>query len=731
PKNPQPTDLTWNLMFRHVYSLNAQDIDPNNFKMEIVRSASSSNIPETSLPGLSETYLTTFRFDLEDATGGPTPDGKVDNYPALIRYDRGEIHFQDLTPFCPSGFWDGSGGADFITYPLPDSGSYMHCDLYTKTESIIRSQSAFWSFNTEFRGSRSVYDLGPLVLEGSEEVILNGVHLTRGVDYTIDYMSGQLRILNQAAKAENADLEILYESGTIFQLERKTLLGMRAEYALWENSYIGGMWLYLNEKPLERRVRVGSEPIRNTLYDMNTSLTFRPYFLTRAVDMLPLVVTETPSEIKVDAEVARVYPNPNSMENRATGDVGGLAYLDDFESARRSVPLGLLRRQWSLSSIPSDARIDSLRGRMIWYNPTVRSQVPVREVFPEREVNENVANTLQSLNIIFRPDLTEGDPERSWGGLMRYLGEAYADQTLSKYLEIWVKWDGQDEGRLVVDIGQISEDALPDGQMSTEDRPEPGQPQPGDPSFDPRWEYGNGIINGPHEDTGLDGIALPDPQDSAYWNGPTRPKVPSWDDWAYSAGSDNFENINGSQGNLNDESGNYPDTEDLNNNQVLDIQNNYFSYNFWLSDTSHYIAGGQTNPYGWRLFRIPLSNYNRIVGNPSMTQIRSVRLYLTGISSVKHVELVQLDIVGNEWQQIFVGDSTERISAAVINNHENPGYKSPPGVQGEIDPISGVRTKEQSLAISIHELFNNPHEPHLGEAWIAKNLYTYVNLLEY
>jgi len=735
PENPQPSDTTWNLMFRHVYSLNAQDIAPDNFKMEIVRSASSSSIPETGLPGFNETYLTTFRFDMEQTTGGQTPDGKVDSYGALIRYDRGEIHFQDLTPFCPSGFWDGGGGTDFITYPLPDSGSYRHCDLYTKTESVIRSQSSYWSFNTEFRGSRSVYDLGPLVLEGSEEVILNGVHLQRGTDYTIDYMSGQLRILNAAAKAENADLEILYESGTLFQLERKTLLGLRAQYALWENSYIGGMWLYLNEKPLEKRVRVGAEPIRNTLYDFNTSLTFRPYFLTRAVDLLPLVTTETPSEVKVDAEVARVYPNPNSMENRATGDVGGLAYLDDFESARRSVPLGILRRQWSLSSIPADPGIDSLRGRMIWYNPTVRQQVPVKEVFPEREVNENVANTLQSMNIVFRPDTTEGDAARSWGGVLRYLGEAYADQTLSKFLEIWVKWKdncaGNDEGRLVVDIGQVSEDALADGQMSTEDRPEPGQPHPGDSNFDPRWEYGNGIINGPQEDTGIDGIALPDPQDSAYWNGPTRPKIPSWDDWNYSAGSDNFENINGTQGNLNDESGNYPDTEDLNNNQVLDIQNNYFSYDFWLSDTCHYVAGGQTNRNCWRLFRIPLAEYSRKIGNPTMTQIRSARLYLTGMSGEKRVEIVQLDIVGNEWQQIFRGDSVERVSVAVINNHENPGYVSPPGVQGEVDPISGVRTKEQSLALKIDQLHNNPLEPYRGEGWLAKNLYTNINLLEY
>ncbi len=734
PENPLVSDRTWRLMFRNVYSLNAQDINPDNFKMEIVRVASSSNIPETSLR--DTTYLTHFRFDMEQATGGLTPDGKVDNYPALIRFDLGEIHFQDLTPFCPSGFWDGPSASDFIVYGLPDSGDYKQCALYTETRTAINSRSAFWNFNTEFRGARSVYDLGPLVLEGSEEVTLNGVPLQRGVDYTIDYMSGQLRILNEAAKAENADLEILYESGTVFQLERKTLLGLRADYALWEDSYIGGMWLYLNEKPLEKRVRVGSEPVRNTLYDMNTHLTFRPYFLTRAVDMLPLVITETPSQVTVDAEVARVFPNPNSMENPATGDHGGLAYLDDFESSRRSVPLGILRRQWSISSIPVDSDIDSLRGRIVWYNPTVRGQVAVQEVFPEREVNENVANTLQSLNIIYRPDTSTGHAEKSWAGVTRYLGEGYADQTLSKFLEIWIKWDDPDEGRLVVDLGQISEDALPDNRMSTEDHSEPGQPQPGDASWDPRWEYGNGIIDGSYEDTGIDGIA--GPADSAYWNGLSRPKVPSWDNWYYDPGSSVYEEargtISGTEGNLNDESGNYPDTEDLNNNQVLDLQNHYFSYNFPLdrSDSNPLIVGGKGNPAGWRLFRIPLTDYTSKVGDPTFTQIRFARIWLTGVQSpVKTLKLVQLDIVGNEWQQVYDADSTERVGIAVINNHESPGYVSPPGVQGEIDPISRVRSKEQSLVLEIHELFNNPLSPELREGWVAKNLYTHLNLLEY
>ncbi len=81
------------------------------------------------------------------------------------------------------------------------------------------------------------------MLEGSEEITLNGNRLIRGSDYSIDYLSGQLKILREDAKTANANLEITYESGQVFQLDRKTLLGARAEYELWQDSYIGGMML--------------------------------------------------------------------------------------------------------------------------------------------------------------------------------------------------------------------------------------------------------------------------------------------------------------------------------------------------------------------------------------------------------------------------------------------------------------------------------------------------------
>ncbi|MBK6767356.1 MAG: cell surface protein SprA [bacterium] len=737
--SPNPsTDLTWNLMFRHVYSVQSTNVSPQNFEVTIIREAAGGSQPETG-PDSETSYLEFFGFDTEGPNGSAGADDFVDNYGAIMDWTNGEMHFLDLTPFFPSGYYDDLRGelvmADLYALQeakraASDSTTVLDSTLYTRPPSQIASGGAAWKFQTKSQGSTSQYDLGPLVLEGSEEVTLNGVRLARGSDYTIDYLSGQLKILNEAAKAPNANLVITYESGQVFQLDRKTLLGARAEYELWENSYVGGMVLKLDEKSLDRRVRIGNEPISNTLYDINSQLKFKPNFLTTIVDRLPLIKTNVPSELTIDGEVAKVFPNPNSLSSDATGDRNGVAFLDDFEASRRSTPLGILRKNWTVSSIPvvgpsGDPGIDSLRGRFRWWNPVGDFQVHVKDVFPERETNSQVADRLQSLVLEFYPDSSTGQPDDSWGGVMRYLGSGYEDQSRSQYLEFWIQLPGDPEGRLVVDFGTISEDALPNDSMDSEDKPLPDEIV-----NSPQREYGNGVLS-PDEDTGLDGWGAQDPDDIAFWNGPTRPAIPSYDDWQYSVGTDDYDQVNGTENSRNDEAGNIPDSEDLNGNQNLDKANDYFSYDIELSYDSPYIVGGQGNDKNWRLFRIPLDDetIRRDVGAPSLTNVRWARMYVTGMTKRTVLQIVQNDIVSNEWLPEYVDvDSTEFISAAVINNHENPGYLSPPGVQGELDPITNLRQREQSLALKIVELGGSSAP---REFFLAKNLYQQINLIEY
>ena len=390
-----------------------------------------------------------------------------------------------------------------------------------------------------------------------------------------------------------------------------------------------------------------------------------------------------------------------------------------------------------MASVPIDHDLGARphRGRLRWYNPDPAHQVQVKDVFPDREINSQVANTLQSLVLEYAPDTTGGDTTGSWGGVMRYLGEGYSDQSRAQFLEFWVKLpsqaqqDREPNARLIVDLGRVSEDALPNGKMDTEDRPVRN-------CTSALSECGDGILQ-PEEDVGLDSLDADDPIDVAAWNGPDMPLVPSYDDWSYSVNSSDFSRINGTEGNRTDESP-YPDTEDLDGNDFLNTENSYNSYTISLNESSPYIVGGRrpTGDKRWRLFRIPIQSADpgvrRKVGAADLAQVQWARVYLTGFTVATTIEIVQMDIVGNEWQAPpTLLDTTEWVRAAVINTHENPGYQSPPGVEGEVDPITNLRQREQSLVLKIVGLDVDSISPAPDEFFIAKNLYQEYNLLEY
>jgi hypothetical protein len=710
PTSPQPTDsATWKLMWRNVYDISSGGLDAENFSLKIVTVTGQTDQGVDSgedTTGFVVTYLSIFGLD-QFGLGGGGPDGKVDS--KFIRFEHGELIFPDLQPFAPEGWFLGADTTGKVPIKLLQKDWVP--GLYDRPYNDLSSVTTHFSIQVKSSEASASFDLGPAVLDGSEEVILDGRRLSRGSDYTIDYMLGNLTITNKSALAPGANLEIRYETGQIFQLDTQTMLGIRAEYELWDNSYVGGTLLHLNQKTVEQRVRVGGEPKQNTVWDVNAVMKFEPEFLTRAVDWLPLIETDAPSSITFAAEVAQVIPNPNALNSPSTGDGNGVAYIDDFESVKRSTPLGISRRQWTPASFPlpdvrgSDKWLKQ-RGRMIWYNP---DQIPVKEIWPERDVQAQDSR-VQVFRIEYQPWWTEWgvrnpptgiDPTKSWAGIMRYLGPGYADQSQSKYLEIWLNRGDIGEGMLYFDLGKISEDVIPDGVLNNEDKPREGLPT------------GDGSVTRA-EDTGLDGVPGVDPTDSTFVN-TLFEKLPSYDDWKSDQGRDEWALINGTESNGSqtptDEGGRFPDTEDLSGDGFLDAANDFYRYRIDLGegDASRYIVGGQNNKNGWRLYRIPLTD-TLIVNRPNFTQIEYVRIWLSGIRRKGKLTIAQMEIVGNEWRENRVsngrGGSRDPVSVAVINTHDNPEYNLdlPPGVAGEIDPVSGLREKEQSLVLRVNQL---------------------------
>ncbi len=229
----------------------------------------------------------------------------------------------------------------------------------------------------------------------------------------------------------------------------------------------------------------------------------------------------------------------------------------------------------------------------------------------------------------------------------------------------------------------------------------------------------NGVLD-ENEDTGVDGYPdghpCDDPLDN--WREPNR-----------SSGS--YDGINGTEGNSRARAANYPDSEDLDGDGQLNLNNDYFMYSFtldprdqksrqWLSGETVNSEGVKT---GWKQYRIPLRSYDNVVGSPDTTfqSVYFVRMWFSNLTTTKkEIYFATLDFVGNEWEEdgIAVNDSANFVpndslfSITVYNTEENAAaidggpepYTSPPGVAGIRDRITRALSKEQSMVLRMIDL---------------------------
>lgn len=739
PQNQRPSSSTWKLMMKNIYSI-GRNVPEEGFEAMIYFKSSSGTDSETGTRKDNQnaaSYLTIFGLDTKDRSGNPSPDNIIDKNVNLLRLGPGEIEFPFHQPFDPE-----PGASNVL---LEDD---KRCEFYDKiNQNEIYRESKFY-FEVNSKMTSANYQLGFNVIEESEEVILNNQKLRRGTDYIIDYMTGNLTILRDDATSPNANIDITYQKNEFFQLEKKTLIGVNAQYKFNEESFLGGTFLYMNQRTLDQKVRVGQGPMRNMIWDLNGRFAFRPYFLTKMIDALPLIQTKEESRLNFEGEIAQILPNPNTLNNEATGDKDGVAYIDDFEGASRITPLGVIRRSWTAASCPEDSMITladtrmAKRGDLNWYNPW--EMVPIKTIWPNREVNANVPQSVNVLDVKFDPTtaLDKSDLKSNWAGFMRALSAGYANQSESKFIEIWLYSNRQD-GKVHIDLGHISEDVIPNYSSNFENYR---------PALDTEDKEISGIRNGlldADEDVGLDGMAGSADYYDLNRDGEQQPEYEpfSEDNWEYQERSSDYSRINGTENNANDTGGRYPDTEDINGNGSLDTRNEYFEYTLDLNsaidaETKQYIQGGE--PTGWRLYRIPLADYDRRIGEPSLDLVEYVRIWIDGVEEPIWVRFAEINIVGNQWLEKGIYEPaandtlahaydyyetrTDTVIVTVINTHDNANEYDPTvtGVTGVRDRITQVTAKEQSLVLRINQTL-----PSRSEGIVQKTMPQKMDFIHY
>jgi cell surface protein SprA len=78
----------------------------------------------------------------------------------------------------------------------------------------------------------------------------------------VDYDFGRITFLTSAGKDPDAKIEIDYENRSMFDVTRKTLAGMRADWQFTDFAKLGGTLIYRSETVSDKRPRIGNENIQ-------------------------------------------------------------------------------------------------------------------------------------------------------------------------------------------------------------------------------------------------------------------------------------------------------------------------------------------------------------------------------------------------------------------------------------------------------------------------------------
>ncbi|MBU2447272.1 MAG: cell surface protein SprA [Bacteroidetes bacterium] len=695
PQNLQPQFRTaWKLQLRNIYPLGVRDIKEDGFEFDIKYGIILEDA-KNDIGGVK--FLNAFGLDLIDDSKNARPDGKFDFLPGkTINLATGEIIFPVLQPF-------GRNLPSSLSDTLAYLKVYDTLSVFAKQD---REKDKFILIGQSKGSSRNSYNLGFNIVEGSVRVKLGGGDLKPNVDYIMDYNTGQLIIRNEQALLPSADLRITYEENTLFQLAAKSLIGLRGEVKFSNKTFLGFSMLNLNQQTLSDKVRIGEEPLQNSIYGIDAQTSADLPFLTKLLSNV--ISTREMSSFSWRGEAAYINPDPNTKKSAIVSDNSeSVAYIDDFEGSKQTLSVGVHYTGWKnlsppktiqrLGDIPDSTKMN-FKAKTYWYNE-LPSNVSVKEIWPQKSVARG-EDQVTVLDLIYSPN-TRGEfsynpdlsvRENNWGGMMKLLSSTTSNlvEQNIEYIEFWIRPDRvSSDGKMYIDLGRISEDVIPNNKLDTEDK-----------------NLNDLIDEG--EDVGLDGLT--NAQEIARW--PTLGPDPSGDNFSFSLASKTYSQINGTEGNaaLTD-AGRFPDTEDLNRNGVLDGVNSYYTYEVKLDTsriTNPYVVGGGSGTR-WYQFRIPLKDFAHKEGEPSFTLIENIRVWFNGFKDSVHIRLAEFNLVGNQWQKMIKDDSILNLS--VVNIEDNsPFYYSPPDVQREQDRTQQTSTEdriyknEQSLAMILDGL---------------------------
>ena len=487
----QPVDPAFDREIRSVYRLGGSDLRRQSVTLKIV--TGSSEDQEKPVAGTADTYLKLFglaqttnssSFDLENRIWPRPSDPNFE----LSLGSPGAHTIRDQFLIFPSA-------KPFASNGLAASGNPTNDTIYTTPPEYVRSSQRpeavyhiRFRYQAEGSGEGGALMLGTVqVRPNSERLLVDGIPLTRGTDYNVDYDLGRVSFNRpDTLFPRPRQVTVQYEENPVFEETPTSIFGATAEFPL-TNGQVNFTAISQSQRTNFTRPPLGFEPAASLVAGVSALFTFDAEPLTQLVSKLPFGPTTIPSRIGFSAELAASRPQTNASQQ---------AYLESFEG-EGGLSISLADAQWYFSSQPAlgtgiPARFGAglfdlsrattlawqsngvdADGRAVRYRidqiDTLTSLSGTGIAGPEQLLwltlyPLSIGGQMDNTTKAFRWTVANAPVGRRWRSVRTVLGSSGSDISRAENLEFWaqipIAGTRAKNPTLVFDFGDISENSV-------------------------------------------------------------------------------------------------------------------------------------------------------------------------------------------------------------------------------------------------------------------------------
>ena len=486
-----PGDPAFDREIRSVYRLGGSDLRRQSVILKVV--TGSSEDQEKPVAGNADTYLKLFglaqstnssSFDLENRIWPRPTDPNFElslGSPGAHTIQDQFLIFPSAKPFASTGLAVAGNPTNDTIYTTPPE--YVRSSQRPEAVYHIRMRA-----QAEGSGDGGALMLGTVQIRpNSERLLVDGIPLTRGTDYSVDYDLGRVSFNRpDTLFPRPRQVTVQYEENPVFEETPTSIFGATAELP-FTNGQLNFTAISQSQRTNFTRPPLGFEPAASLVAGVSALFNFEPDALTRLVSKLPYGPTTVPSRVAFSAELAASRPQTNASQQ---------AYIESFEG-EGGLPIVLSDPDWYFSSQPAlgvavpsrfGANVFDLNraSTMAWQSNGVNAEgspVTYRITDIDTAVSQSGAGfsgpepllwlTLYPLSIggqldpaaaRFRWTVPNAPSGRRWRSIRTVLNPSGADISHAENLEFWaqipIDVDQSKNPVLVFDFGDISENSV-------------------------------------------------------------------------------------------------------------------------------------------------------------------------------------------------------------------------------------------------------------------------------